>query len=136
MQYLLSNRQRTELFVRRHPLQLALPVPPQELADPLAWSISVLPADVAALVTNAEEQDIFVRAVRTNLNKQPDCLAHHLGTIVRDPGPEDFVQCVVVVVVSLTPPNPNSRPQPPAWPLAVKFRDQVLPGKIFQESVS
>lgn len=122
--YHLSNRQRKELLVRGTQLRLALPVPPHAVDDPRDWAASVLTTDVRDMVTEAEETELTVSAIRRTANDQ---LVSHLGEIL-DPDCGQYLLTVVVILVTLRPPNcRHTSLAPPQWPMQVEFRGDILP---------
>lgn len=121
--YHLSGRQRKDLLVRHTSLQIALPVPPHAVDDALDWARSVLPTDLREMATSAEERELTVAAIRGG---DPELLTTHLGAIV---GPEvaTYVQTVVAIVVTLTPPVCRHTSTKVQWPHEVLFQGIRLP---------
>lgn len=120
--YRLSGRQAKEMLTRGRPLRLAIPVPLDEPADPLAYCRSVL-RDVGGLVRSAEPQ-----AVAVTPSTGTDGLTGCLGVLL---SPEDAAStlhvCVDVYVVEVAPDSPRGRPSLLQWPGSAHCGDKIWP---------
>lgn len=124
--YRLSNAQAKELLVRGTELQIALPVPPHEVADPLAWARSALEPQIAELCVEAEETELSVAALR---KPTPRTLADHLGHIHHDGSPQQLLQTVVVILVTLRPRQRRHTASRIQWPHTCLFLGEQVPPK-------
>jgi hypothetical protein len=109
--YTLSNRQRKELLVRDCPLEIAIPVGPDEI-DPMEFARASLPED-SEWIVSAELGEVCVVA-----NRADSGLASALGQIV-DYGRVSsgaIPYFVAVVLVSLQSKKPRNNPMQVMWP--------------------
>jgi len=134
MQYHLSNRQRSALFVRCETLPLALLPPFPTPVDPLTFARSVLPVDVAERVASAVETTLVVYAMRPGCGPgEKQTLTHHLGVIVPDDSPDltrpDMpIQRVPVILALCVPTAPAGKTLPVQWPVSLVMGQRRFPG--------
>ena len=110
------------MLIRHSPLLLALPWPPDEVADLVDWARSVLPPDIRPLVREARE--IWIRVV-PHVHGDPSTLSEALGTIGGRVGEWSVLMVVVEVLVS--PERPRHSPMPLAWPAHVVHNGRRFP---------
>ena len=109
MRFFLSARQAKELVDRATPIRLAIPMPPDEPRDLVAWARERIP-DHARYVRRAEAYEVFCAPNRADGN-----LAGVIGQI--EEWRDDQLRWIVpVVLVHLDPERPRHPPTKIAWP--------------------
>lgn len=116
--YLLSSNQQKELLIRKQKVKVALPAPPEDAPDLVAWARSVLPRELSPLVRSAEQEIIEVVPKVYSAPAPQQNLTDVLGAIVgpTPPAPGLLIIGVDAVVVLLAPDNPRGGPAPMKWP--------------------
>jgi hypothetical protein len=128
-QYILSNAQQKDLLIRKTPVILALPAPPDEPADPVDWARSVLQEDVRELITGVRLELLQVAPYPAGPR---DTLTQLLGAIVEEPPADQWTIWVDAALVTLAPQYPRHPAGKPQWPLAVLIGGRRVPPKVDQ----
>lgn len=110
--YTLSNRQRKELLVRGRPLQIAIPLGPDDV-DPIGWARASLPED-EEWIESAECAEIIACASGTSgLNGMLGEIQDDYATALRKRLPP---MCISVVIATLVPPSIRNGTMQIQWP--------------------
>lgn len=127
MVYLLSNRQRKELFIRGSEIQIAIPAPIFEV-DLVEYVEEVFAADVRPTIRSAVEDVVIVRPTS---QRSGETLTEVLGAIQPDKVAEehaergDLLVTIEVIVVTLCQlETPRNRARSIQWPGEVREGDR------------